>query len=56
MADEKTIIMPDSPSVSYPAFGGFGNGFGSFNSIADLSCYHRFHVRMGRMGWQRFRW
>ena len=36
MADEKTIIMPDSPSVSYPAFGGFGNGFGSFNSIADL--------------------
>lgn len=36
MADEKTIIMPDSPSVSYPAFGGLGNGFGSFNSIADL--------------------
>ena len=36
MADEKTIIMPDSPNVSYPAFGGFGNGFGSFNSIADL--------------------
>lgn len=36
MADEKTIIMPDSPSLGYPAFGGFGNGFGSFNSIADL--------------------
>ena len=36
MADEKTIIMPDSPNAGYPAFGGFGNGFGSFNSIADL--------------------
>lgn len=41
MADEKTIILPDSnPTMgyAYPALGGFGmgNGFGSFNSIADL--------------------
>ena len=36
MADEKTIIMPDNSNAGYPAFGGFGNGFGSFNSIADL--------------------
>lgn len=39
MADEKTIIMtPDNqyPGYAYPAFGGAGNGFGSFNSIADL--------------------
>lgn len=38
MAEEKTIIMtPDSSHVGgYPAFAGLGNGFGSFNSIADL--------------------
>jgi len=36
MADEKTIIMPDSPAQGYPAWAGLGNGFGSFNSIADL--------------------
>lgn len=35
---DKTIILPDNshPGYGYPAFGGFGNGFGSFNSIADL--------------------
>ena len=38
MAEDKTIILPDNshPGYGYPAFGGFGNGFGSFNSIADL--------------------
>lgn len=38
MADsDKTIILPENtPTMSYPGFGGFGNGFGSFNSIADL--------------------
>lgn len=39
MAEDKTIILPDNsqhPGYAYPAFGGFGNGFGSFNSIADL--------------------
>lgn len=39
MAEDKTIILPDGsnyPGYAYPAFGGFGNGFGSFNSIADL--------------------
>lgn len=38
MAEDKTIILPDNshPGYSYPAYGGFGNGFGSFNSIADL--------------------
>lgn len=36
--DRSTIILPDNshPGYSYPAYGGFGNGFGSFNSIADL--------------------
>ena len=37
--DRSTIILPDNsqhPGYAYPAFGGFGNGFGSFNSIADL--------------------
>lgn len=34
MAEDKTIILPEGNS--YPAFGGLGNGFGSFNSIADL--------------------
>ena len=35
---DKTIIVPEGnqPNWGYPAFGGFGNGFGSFNSIADL--------------------
>ena len=36
---DKTIILPEgntNPGYAYPAFGGFGNGFGSFNSIADL--------------------
>lgn len=36
---DKTIILPEGnqyPGYAYPAFGGFGNGFGSFNSIADL--------------------
>lgn len=39
MADDRTIIFPEgssTPGYAYPAFGGFGNGFGSFNSIADL--------------------
>jgi len=39
MADDRTIIFPEgntNPSYAYPVFGGFGNGFGSFNSIADL--------------------
>jgi hypothetical protein len=40
MADDRsTIILPDNsqhPGYMYPAFGGLGNGFGSFNSIADL--------------------
>lgn len=39
MAEDKTIILPEgntNPGYAYPAFGGFGNGFGSFNSIADL--------------------
>lgn len=39
MAEDKTIILPESnpnPGYAYPAFGGLGNGFGSFNSIADL--------------------
>lgn len=34
MAEDKTIILPEGNA--YPSFGGFGNGFGSFNSIADL--------------------
>ena len=34
MAEDKTIILPEGNT--YPSFGGFGNGFGSFNSIADL--------------------
>ena len=37
--DRSTIILPEGnnyPGYAYPAFGGFGNGFGSFNSIADL--------------------
>lgn len=37
--DRSTIILPDNNQhygYAYPAFGGFGNGFGSFNSIADL--------------------
>lgn len=36
---DKTIILPEgnaNPGYAYPAFGGWGNGFGSFNSIADL--------------------
>lgn len=34
---DKTIILPDNSHVgAYPSFGGFGGGFGSFNSIADL--------------------
>ena len=34
---DKTIILPEgNPSYAYPAMGGWGNGFGSFNSIADL--------------------
>ena len=38
MAEDKTIILPEGNSApyAYPAFGGLGNGFGSFNSIADL--------------------
>lgn len=40
MADDRsTIILPEGnqyPGYAYPAMGGFGNGFGSFNSIADL--------------------
>ena len=39
MADDRTIIFPEgntNPGYAYPAFGGLGNGFGSFNSIADL--------------------
>ncbi len=39
MAEDKTIILPEGnqhPGYMYPAFGGFGGGFGSFNSIADL--------------------
>ena len=37
MADEKTIIMtPENSTPNFPAFSGLGNGFGSFNSIADL--------------------
>ena len=40
MADDRsTIILPDNshPGYGYPVYGGgFGNGFGSFNSIADL--------------------
>ena len=35
MAEDKTIILPDG-NTAYPSFGGWGNGFGSFNSIADL--------------------
>lgn len=34
MAEDKTIILPEGSSA--PGFGGWGNGFGSFNSIADL--------------------
>lgn len=34
MAEDKTIILPEGNGV--PGFGGWGNGFGSFNSIADL--------------------
>ena len=34
MAEDKTIILPEGNA--YPSFGGLGNGFGSFNSIADL--------------------
>lgn len=34
---DKTIILPDNQSHGYPyMMGGLGNGFGSFNSIADL--------------------
>ncbi|MBR3466533.1 MAG: hypothetical protein IKH15_04870 [Bacteroidales bacterium] len=36
---DKTIILPEgnpNPGYAYPMMGGFGNGFGSFNSIADL--------------------
>lgn len=36
---DKTIILPDNshPGYGYPVYGGgFGGGFGSFNSIADL--------------------
>lgn len=39
MADDRTIIFPESsqhPGYAYPVMGGLGNGFGSFNSIADL--------------------
>lgn len=39
MADDRTIIFPEgnsTPGYAYPAFGGFGNGFGSFSSVADL--------------------
>lgn len=37
MAEDKTIILPDNSHAGvYPSFGGFGGGFGSFNSIADL--------------------
>lgn len=40
MADDRsTIILPDNshPGYGYPVYGGgFGSGFGSFNSIADL--------------------
>ena len=36
MAEDKTIILPDNSAQHYPAYGGLGNGFGSFNSIADL--------------------
>jgi len=36
MAEDKTIILPDNSNAHYPTFGGLGNGFGSFNSIADL--------------------
>ena len=36
MADERsTIILPEG-NTAYPSFGGWGNGFGFFNSIADL--------------------
>lgn len=37
--DRSTIILPEGnqyPGYAYPVMGGFGNGFGSFNSIADL--------------------
>jgi len=36
---DKTIILPDNQNHGYPYYpmaGGFGGGFGSFNSIADL--------------------
>lgn len=39
MAEDKTIILPDNNQhygFGYPVMGGFGSGFGSFNSIADL--------------------
>jgi len=40
MADDRsTIILPDGQNHGYPYYpmaGGFGGGFGSFNSIADL--------------------
>lgn len=39
MAEDKTIILPDNNQhygYGYPVMGGFGSGFGSFNSIADL--------------------
>ena len=39
MAEDKTIILPEgnqNPGFAYPMMGGWGNGFGSFNSIADL--------------------
>lgn len=38
MAEDKTIILPENthPNWGFPMAGGFGNGFGSFNSIADL--------------------
>lgn len=37
--DRSTIILPDNNQhygYGYPVMGGFGSGFGSFNSIADL--------------------
>lgn len=34
MAEDKTIILPEGNGAA--GFGGWGNGFGSFNSIADL--------------------
>ena len=37
MAEDKTIILPDSTQTGYGfPYSGLGGGFGSFNSIADL--------------------